>query len=322
MTTLNFSPLKLHLGYKEQLSLLKERGLVVADDAGAVATLQRLNYYRLSGYWYPFRKTKPKGERGRFDGFQPDTTLDVIVALYEFDRHLRLLVMSAVERIEVGLRIDIAHQLGARHRRAHEVPALLDGNFTGKVIDRKTGKTAYDEWCDKFCKSIAKSKTEFVKHHVDYYGGHLPIWVAVELWEFGQLSKFFQGMKASDQNHIATRYGLPHGKILASWLRTLNFLRNVSAHHARLWNGNITAVPSFPDCQPHHHLHHVKQHEMAKVRAYGPLAIIQYMLRRISPDDRWGEKLKALSQQFPVSKVVSLYDAGFPEGWEQKSLWK
>lgn len=272
-----FTQLKLHRSYPEQLSLLKARGMAFADDDVALEALQRLNYYRLSGYWYPFRSTNPNGVPGRQNAFRGGTSFELIVQLYDFDRRLRLLVLEAVERIEVALRVDVAHQLGRKHRLAYMFPQLLDGKFTSQQNPR-TGRTDYDAWLEKHGIKVAESKDDFVKHHRQHYGGKLPIWAAVEMWEFGQLSKLFAGMKYADQTYIAKKYGLPQGNHLASWLRTLNLVRNVAAHHSRLWNRNITELPSFPPTLPHHKLHHVASDPSTLKRVYGALAIAQQLL--------------------------------------------
>lgn len=46
--------LKPHKTYAEQLEILKDRGILVEDDATALALLRRAGYYTLSGYSYPF----------------------------------------------------------------------------------------------------------------------------------------------------------------------------------------------------------------------------------------------------------------------------
>lgn len=50
-------------------------------------------------------------------------------------------------------------------------------------------------------------------------------------------------MKVSDQQTIANRYGLNGWKLLIKWVYCLSYLRNLCAHHSRLWNRNITSRP-------------------------------------------------------------------------------
>ena len=46
------------LSFEDQLKQLEERGLGVTDRASAVSYLDRVGYYRLNGYWYPFRENQ------------------------------------------------------------------------------------------------------------------------------------------------------------------------------------------------------------------------------------------------------------------------
>jgi Abi-like protein len=84
----------------QQLAHLQTEGMAVADPARAEHWLRHVSYYRLSAYWLPFEH--PKGHGG--PRFLPGTTFETISALYEFDRHLRLHLLSAIERIEVAIR--------------------------------------------------------------------------------------------------------------------------------------------------------------------------------------------------------------------------
>lgn len=317
------SPPKRHLSHEEQLERLKSRGLLVADDEKALKTLRKISYYRLSGYWYPYRKTNPVGTPGRQNLFSADTSLELIEQLYEFDRELRLLVLDAVERIEVILRSDIAHYLGKRNVYAHDCPNELDGNFTSKITDEVTGYTSYNDWRERVQKAVSRASEDFVDHHNIKYGGKMPIWVISELWDFGQLSKFYQGMKYKDKTHIAKKYCITlDANTMTSWLRTISLLRNVSAHHSRLWNRNITSIPSITSSLNINFLNHIANDDHAKSRAYGSLCILQLFLRWISPTDSWHVKLISLCEKFPVHELVTLKDAGFPEDWKDKHLWK
>lgn len=316
------SRIKFHLTVAEQIQLLKSRGMAIASDRDAENTLTRLGYYRMSGYFYPLRKTQPRGTAGRQDTFQDGTSLDLVANLYEFDRKLRLLVLDATERVEVAVRYDVAHRLGQRHRMAHEIPAQLEPKFCTE-INKWTGKTSFQEWCERL-EAVQKKaqKEDFVRHHNANYSGKMPIWVVTEVWDFGLLSKFFAGMRYRDQSYIARRYGLPEGKYLVSWLRAINFARNVSAHHSRLWNKNFADRPTIPPCPPHARLHHLLSDTQAQTRIYGTLCILRTMLLAIAPEDDWAQKLKALCEAFPHSPLIDLSAAGFPAGWSSMSLWK
>src|SRR5690554_6374082 len=88
--------------FRQQLELLKSRGLVIADESEALNQLSAISYYRLSGYWYPFRE---RTEQGHVTSrFRQGTSFDQVLALYEFDRQSHFLVMDAIERVEVAVR--------------------------------------------------------------------------------------------------------------------------------------------------------------------------------------------------------------------------
>jgi abortive infection bacteriophage resistance protein len=133
----------------DQIALLESRGMGITDKAAATACLQRIGYYRLSCYWYPFRKshisTNPltgkvllhpltgKPQVIVEDDFRTGTTFRQVMDHYVFDKRLRLLFLDAIERVEVALRVDIALLIGTRDPWAHRDPAQLHGNFTKKI---------------------------------------------------------------------------------------------------------------------------------------------------------------------------------------------
>ena len=83
-------PLKPWLAFSDQLELLQERGLQVDDCAAALDYLERLGYYRLSGYWYPFRAidhnaSTAQSQAVRLGGFVPGSHFEDVVRLYVFD---------------------------------------------------------------------------------------------------------------------------------------------------------------------------------------------------------------------------------------------
>jgi abortive infection bacteriophage resistance protein len=181
---------KPYLAVPAQIALLKSRGLAITDDIRAAAALERIGYYRLSGYWYPLRASKitnPGDARIVLDEFRPGSDFGQVVDLYVFDKKLRLLTLDAIERVEVALRTDIALLLGQRSPLAHREPAQLHGRFT-KTLRRGRGVTVHQEWLERLDSIAARSREEFVQHFRRTYSTPLPIWMAVELWDFGMLS--------------------------------------------------------------------------------------------------------------------------------------
>lgn len=319
---------KSHLSFEQQLELLKSRGLEVTDDAIALEYLRRLGYYRLSGYWYPFRELIPVTSTNtskytrpqRRDQFMSGSRFQDAVDLYVFDKKLRLLVLDAIERLEVAFRVDIAYLLGKKDRFAYTNASLLHGNFT-KKINPRTRRTNYQEWISKHGHLIQRSKEDFVEHYKAKYGLPLPIWVAIELWDFGVLSMFYQGMTVKDKQEIASKYNIPDWQVMQSWLRCLNYIRNVAAHHSRLWNRNLIDQPKL-----------AKRGEMPAFdgfigninttsRVYIVLCIVSYFLRYVCPRSSWHLRLRELVITLPKSTHIKINDMGFPEDWDRQMFW-
>ena len=310
---------KPYLAVPDQLALIRSRGMAISDLPKATEMLNRIGYYRLSGYWYPFRASTT-GATGAVvgDSFRPGSDLGTIIDLYIFDKKLRLLMMDAFERIEIALRIQIALTLGRRGAWAHRDPQALHGNFARRT-DPKAKKVLHQQWLQKTDDQFNASKEEFAKHFRRRYSDdNPPIWIACEAWDFGAMSHLYSGMQIVDRDEIAAEYGLT-GDVLASWIRNINVARNVCAHHSRLWNKPIPAQPVWPARVSD--LGHLSGNIAAQTRAYGTAALTRYLLRQTSPATSWGARFKGLIFSFPTSPMISLASAGFPAGWEAQPLW-
>ncbi len=309
----------------------------ITDVTAASACLERIGYYRLSGYWYPFRKsrigtnpltgqalTNPVTRKPQVvveDAFRLGTTFQQVMDLYVFDKRLRLHFLDAIERVEVALRIDIALMLGARNPWAHRDPAQLHGNFAAK-IDPSTGQTRFHSWLKRLDSTFDRSKEEFVKHFkLKYAGEKLPIWIAIELWDFGMLSTFLSGMKIVDLQALAQKYGLPRVDLLTTWIRNINNVRNICAHHSRLWNRSPADQPSPPKPREISALDHLAFDKICSIphlrdRSHSPIFLEDNSSRLVL-----GIRLGDGCVEFPTSSTCNLAQAGFAPNWEQQSLW-
>ena len=312
-------PLKRWMSFSDQLQQLQTRGLHVDDRAAALEYLERLGYYRLSGYWYPLRgidlaASQAQGKAVRLDAFVSGSRFEDVVRLYVFDKKLRLLALDALERIEMAVRVNVAHLLGKRDALAHEKSACLHGNFTKKQITHgpDNGKTSHQVWLEKYQSLLRRARNEsFVAHHMQQYGS-LPIWVAIEVWDFGLLSKLFAGMQHADQQAIAAMYGAADGRSFAKWLRSLNFIRNVSAHHSRLWNINVLELSPIPSGWPA---------QLSNARPFFYFCLMQQLLSVICPNSSWGARFtKLLREEFPTA--FSTAEFGLFPDWETWALWQ
>ena len=317
--------------FEEQLTLLKARGMVVTDDAAAQDYLERVGYYRLSAYWYPFRQFEvvQDSKTGRLstkamDVFHPHTQFVDAVHLYLFDKQLRLSLADALERIEISLRVDLSHLLGQRSPFAHveNTKKHFHPGFAGRPFHKGSQQSCFDAWLSKYRGLVARSKEDFVRHYHDNHGDELPIWVAVEVLDFGAISQLFSMLNVKDQRAIANRYGVSDWKVFKSWLFSLSYLRNLVAHHSRLWNRNITTKPMLPKRGEVAWCDSFIGNEDTRFKPFLLLAITRMLVKSICPNTQWHTRLAGHLGRFPQqhsSRKLDLSGMGVTEDW--KDWW-
>ena len=310
---------KPYLALPDQLNLLKQRGLQVADDAAAEECLHRNGYYRLSAYWYPFREIIA-GQRS--DTFLKDSRFEDAVRLYDFDKRFKFLLLDALERVEIAVRAEIALLLGRRDPFAYTRPNLLHPRFVSTPTP--SGRTRYQNWLDKFDEQVRRSKDEFILHYERQYGSRspLPIWIAVELWDFGLLSHFFGGLQIRDREAVARSFSVPDWQLMESWLRCLNYVRNVIAHHGRLWNLNLSENPKLPKRGEMPDFDALLPLRNVSTRMYSICCILSHFLQVISAASSWSNEIKDCIAAFPVMPYANAQDMGFPNSWQSHGFWR
>lgn len=312
------------LTYDEQVDLLIDRGLIVENRTQALRDLRRLGYYRLSGYWYPFRKRAADHQEGTdtpSDLFHYGTSFADIVKICEFDRSLRNAIWPAIEIVEVAIRVAIAYRMGQ-----HGAFAYLDPTFlgTGAVSPslRNPEVTQLDELTAYMNSAARSSKESFATHFRQRYDGLLPVWAAIELWDFGTLAAYFQIMTADDRATVAASFELRSARLLGSWLEAINVLRNICAHHGRLNRRHLAVAPRIPKpstSQAFAHLYPLSDAERHTL--YPLLCVLSYLALSITGNRVWQDSLGACMDQIRGLHGTDLGNYGFPDDWSSQSLW-
>lgn len=290
------------LSCEQQADQLISRGLT-ADRAFLISCLSEVNYYRLSGYCFPFREDGAQR-------FKPGTDFRVIWDHYVFDRQLRFLVMDGIERVEVSI-----------GTRLVNVFALKYGAFG--YLDRKNfhhmDVDGHRTFLNKIRSEADRSHEVFVKHFYSKYTSEtdLPLWMAIELMPFGGLVTFFRSVEQHLQREVSLTYGLS-AKVLASWLLTLNFVRNVCAHHGRLWNRPLPVRPLIPYKKNSPEFH--EPIFVSPERMFAVLTILNYMVKRIAPQSGWQKRFEHLIEV--KHSGVPLAQMGFPDEWKKSPIWE
>lgn len=289
------------LSFEQQADRLLNRGLQT-DRARLIETLSRVSYYRLSAYWHPFERADAS--------FAPGTTLEKVWRRYTFDRQLRLLVMDAIERVEVAV---LRTLMVEQHARKYGPFGYRDaGNFRPEFAGAD-----HQRLVEEFDTAASRSREPVVERFRMKYSSEpgLPLWMAAEIASFGTLFTFYRHLNLTEQKQLAGGPGLP-ANVLQSWLFCLNYIRNVCAHHARLWNRELGIRPLIPDRKraPEWHAPVTPDNR----RVFVVLTLLQWLLRRIAPQSRWPDRLRDLLKNYPD---IPLNLAGFPAAWETSPIW-
>lgn len=292
------------LSIDQQLDLLASRGMIIPDRAWAFRYLSHISYYRLRGYWIPFEKP----DRAPNHAFQEGTTFDDVLDLYIFDRKFRLLIIEAIERVEVSLRAHFANELGLEHGSHFYLKKtfLRNAEVHGNLIDSL--KT-----------EIERSREVFIEHYRATYDQPPlpPIWAVSEVMSFGQLSIWFKYLKSRrDRNRIARAYGIDE-RLLQSFMHHLTFIRNIAAHHGRLWNRRLTITMTIPKKPPE--LAAMFNHEEEAKRYIGnTIILLAHLSKLISPGTSWPARICKLIEDAPPARPAAM---GLRDTWRELSLW-
>lgn len=308
---------KAPLSFIDQLDQLKSRNLEVNDDQKAMEYLSQISYYRLSAYFLPYQRIK--------DVFDAGTSFQNIIDTYSFDRELRLLVFDCIERIEIAIRTQFIYYMALNYNDSHwqDNKLIFIKPYYNKIGNR------VDPYSD-FQAIISRAKTArrpevFIEHYnkTYYKPANPPSWMCFELLTIGELSHFYRGLRdKNDKANIAKSFGLHH-TVFQSWLHSLTYVRNICAHHSRLWNKDLAVEPFRLKKPIGPWIGHRYNNNS---RMFYFLCILRYLLLRVNPGNRLKDKLAALLAKYPR---VPIRYIGIPSDghgnlldWQNEPLWK
>ncbi|GGH66077.1 Abi family protein [Rothia aerolata] len=298
----------------ELVQRLVSRGLTVNSYERAVRYLGQIGYYRLSPYMIPFQVP------GSDHKFQPQTSFEEILKLYLFDKSLRLLMTDALERIEVAVRATITDYMSTTYQDSHwytrdvhfknlqghhRLLSMIETRCEEQLRqkpERKSGNILYPSALEHYLTTYAQPKLP-------------PSWLTMEMLTIGQLSRLFSNLRQrSDKTAIAKKLGVT-APVLESWLETYVRVRNICAHHGRLWNVGLGVYPKIPKSSA---IRWVETPVLATERLYPVLISVQTMMYTISPRSLWARRLNDLLAHAPS---IALSGMGMPQEWASDSFW-
>jgi abortive infection bacteriophage resistance protein len=293
---------KLPIKISEQVSKLKDRGLKFENESRAQNYLSNISYYRLRAYTYPFQDNLKENQP-----FNVDISFDQIIELYVFDRKLRLFIFESIEKIEVALRTQIIYHFAIRY-----------GSHWQLKPELYRDQTRFIEHLESLQKESERSNETFISHYKSKYSDpkEPPSWMSLEVISLGLLSKIFQNLKKGpEKDAVTNHFGLKDVSIIENWMLCFSTLRNICAHHGRIWNRRLIQIklPTHPTQSFH------KNKSIYTNKLYAVLSCITYVLKIIDPESTYSAQLKGLMKTCPLEQTKEM---GFPENWLTEDLWK
>jgi len=287
------------LSYIEQVNLLKSRGLSFENEPQALNLLECVSYYRLSNYWHPFLEDKQNKI------FKENANFDAVFELYKFDANLRKIIMEEIEKIEIAVRSKMTYVL-----------SLSNDSFWLENEALFSCSEIYKSLMLSIKKEIDRSDESFVVSFKREYSNDIPpAFMVLEITSFGTLSKLYKYLKPGKyKREIAQFFGLPD-VTFESWLHSLVYVRNICAHHARLWNRQMRISPLHPKVYKSKWL---DNKQVYNNRIYFVLSMLIYLLDIINSKHSFEQKLADLFLKYPNIDKTAM---GFPINWQKEHLW-
>ncbi len=286
-------PLKLHLSIEEQIKKLESRGLIIDDREFAGNFLDRVNYYRISGYLFDFKDKK-------CDKYIEGITFSRIARIYEFDTKFTRLLLYVLEDIEESFKTRFSYALSSEYP---DDPLIY---LNDRIYVNKEAVHKFEELFN-----VSKTNNKeipFIKHHYKYYDGKLPIWVAVEIMTMGNIKSLFKNLRTPIKKRIAKKYSTGADQ-LDSWIENLAYTRNHLAHYMRIYNYNFGRIPK--SCSNH------PIQTIYRGMIFDQVAIMSFLF---SNAEEWkGYVLPEMEELFEqYGDVIELSGLGFPVNWRHE----
>lgn len=286
------------ISVSEQIRLLKSEGLEFSDENKAQHILENISLFRMKSYLMPLRKSESHT-------FKAGAKFDDAYSLYKFDSELRKMICSEMEKIEISFRTQLS---------------LIMGEETGIYWFQETSNFRD---ANRHTRLLANLESELRRSDDDsivcflrkYSNAFPPSWMTFEVSSFGTLSMMYRWINAGHaRRKVARFYGLTD-TVMESWLHSIVYVRNICAHHSRLWNRRLSINALVPRRT---HLPFVNIPADPK-RVYYIMSIMLYFLQTVNPKNTFVARFKSLLAKYPNVDSSAM---GFPSDWQNESLWQ
>lgn len=304
---------KLPTTVEQQADLLIGRGLIVHDREKLVRYLSAVGYYRLSAYWLPFEKP-PIAPATRSKQFQNNVKFEDVLKVYIFDRKLRLLLLEAIERIEINVRSKWVNSFALKkgaHAHLNERNFSCPWKHSGMIRN--------------VVKRVDTSTEVYNVHYKNKYTEPFvpPLWAVCESLSFGELSKWVSLTKDNGVKKIvAKEIGLPTQQVLDGVLQNLAYVRNICAHHNRLWNRRLVKrIPKIKALSDDMIMDtSVEGQAQPSNQIYNSIVVMAHIIRHQAPDSSYLRRMKMHLDIMLTDDERS--KMGIPLNWKDRPIWQ
>lgn len=297
----------------DQIALLKHRGMLFLDEQSAHHFLKNISYYRLKGYWWDMQ------DNIALHTLKPNTYFEDIIERYNFDRRLRLILFDAIERIEIALRTKMIYHLSLAYGSLWYLDSTL---FEPTSLPSNASVTIHQNTIIDLKKEFLRSQEIFIKDQRNRYPNEdADSWKILEVASMGTLSKLYKNLKHQlpEKATIAKEMGLNLHSELSSWLEAITYVRNIIAHHSRLWSRNMVKIPIEKINNPKSDWLKGSLLPVQRKKPFLILSSMIYLCNEVTPNHQIKNKILKL---FATAPNLPIYKLGFLNNWEKHPIWK
>lgn len=287
--------------------------MVFSDKGKATELFSRVSYSRLKYYWSDLIDEDSEGD------FKPDSVFSSIIERYAFDHNLRVILFDAIETIEVALRAKIINHMS---KATGNGLWYLESNL---FEDKQRHRDFVLDLKYEFERSTEPFAKKYISEHHNwdcnsFFGDNPDAWLIIEVATFGTLSKMYKNLKSQlpQRSAIAKDFGMYSSKDFSNWIEVISLMRNIVAHHSRLWNRSLGKKIIDPKGRQYVWLNG-ELTDTQKKKPYSVICAIAYLCKAVNPQHGFVDSVKHLCS---ANADIPLWRYGFPLRWEKEPLWR
>jgi len=300
--------------YEELVAKLKEKNLEIPDEGRVISLLKKHSYFSLvSGYKVLFKQANGQ--------YLPTTTIEDILALFEFDDNLRDIFFHAIQVIEKHIKSLLSHAFVSKYGESQATyldPQSYISCNPGSKIDAELTRLI-----DMLKQKVTPPFEQKYINHQWTQHGNVPLWVTIKAVTLGTTSKMYSLCTQDIQASVSKEFPHVTERHLVGMLDFLTRVRNVCAHNERLYDFNAEKKRAIQAMPLHTQLKIGKKKSYftkGQTDLFAAMVCFKYLLSAeefeatVNQIDTELDTLCKRTQKFQKNKILSCM--GFPPNWK------